>query len=155
MGRPLQTLRYAQGDIVGGTFEAKPLDGGRLEPALILRWKDEGMGVHEAASNVAAHLQTSGLSLIPSNPEISMTCNPRTVRCQTLFALSLSLTLIALWIFYQLPTSILPILIFIQWMPLIFRSGPISFKGRKWMIGTLVLLLLGVIAGIVRLLLGA
>lgn len=84
-----------------------------------------------------------------------MTCDPKSMRCQFLFALSLSLTLVALWIFYHLPTSILPILVFVQWMPLIVKSGPISLLGRTWLLVAVGLLLIGVVAGIVRLILGA
>jgi ABC-type polysaccharide/polyol phosphate export permease len=53
-----------------------------------------------------------------------MTWDPKTMRCQILFALALSLTLAALWTFYRMPASILPILIFIQWMPDSVRAGP-------------------------------
>ena len=84
-----------------------------------------------------------------------MTCDPQTMRCQILFALALSLTLVALWIFYRLPASILPILIFIQWMPVIMKGGPISFLGRTWLLVTVGLLVLGILAGIVLLLLAA
>ena len=83
-----------------------------------------------------------------------MTCNPKTKRCQILFASSLSLALVALWVFYRWPMSMLPILIFLQWMPIILRSGPLSLLGRTWCIAALGVLLLGVVAGVVRLLLG-
>ena len=83
-----------------------------------------------------------------------MTCDPKSLRCQILFSLSLSLALVAFWIFYRLPTSILPILIFLQWMPIILKSGPLSLLGRPWCIAALGLLVLGVVAGVVRLLLG-
>ncbi len=83
-----------------------------------------------------------------------MTCDPKSMRCQILFASSLSLALVALWIFYPLPTSMLPILIFVQWMPIILKSGPLSLLGRTWCIAALGLLLFGVVAGVVRLLLG-
>ena len=83
-----------------------------------------------------------------------MICDPKTARCQVLFALTLSLALIAVWNFYRLPTSILPILIFLQWMPIILKSGPISFLGQAWFIAAAGLLLFGVLAGIVHLLLG-
>jgi hypothetical protein len=88
-------------------------------------------------------------------PETLMTCDPKTMRCQILVSLVLSLTLVALWIFYHLPASILPILIFIQWMPIIMKRGPISFLGKTWLLVTVGLLVLGILAGIVRLLLGA
>ena len=84
-----------------------------------------------------------------------MTCDLKTMRCQILFALALSFTLVALWIFYRMLASILPILIFIQWMPVIMKRGPISFLGRTWLLVTVDLLVLGILAGIVRLLLGA
>jgi hypothetical protein len=84
-----------------------------------------------------------------------MTWDPKTMRCQILFALALSLTLAALWTFYRMPASILPILIFIQWMPVIMKRGPISFLGRTWLLVTVGLLVLGILAGIARLLLGA
>lgn len=84
-----------------------------------------------------------------------MTCNPKTKRYQILFSLSLSLALGALWSFYRLPTSMLPILIFVQWMPIILRSGPLSLLGRSWLIAAVGLLLFGVVAGVVRLFLGA
>ncbi len=84
-----------------------------------------------------------------------MTCDPRTIRCQTVFSLSLSLTLIAVWTVYRLPVSILPILVFLQWMPLILKSEPLSLLGRPWVMAAGGLLLLGILAGIVRLSLGA
>jgi len=84
-----------------------------------------------------------------------MTCDLKTMRCQILFALALSFTLVALWIFYRMLASILPILIFIQWMPVIMKRGPISFLGRTWLLVTVDPLVLGILAGIVRLLLGA
>ena len=84
-----------------------------------------------------------------------MTCDLKTMRCQILFALALSFTLVALWIFYRMPASILPILIFIQWMPVVMKRGPISFLGRTWLLVTVDPLVLGILAGIVRLLLGA
>ena len=83
-----------------------------------------------------------------------MTCDPKTMRCQILFALSLSLALVGLWIFYRLPMSLLPIFLFLQWMPIILKSGPLSLLGRTWLIAAVGLLLLGVVAGVVRLLLG-
>ena len=83
-----------------------------------------------------------------------MTCNPKTKRSQILFASSLSLVLVALWVFYRLPASMLPILIFLQWMPIILRIGPLSLLGRTCLIAAVGLLLLGVVAGVVRLLLG-
>ena len=84
-----------------------------------------------------------------------MTCDLKTMRCQILFALALSFTQVALWIFYRMPASILPILIFIQWMPVVMKRGPISFLGRTWLLVTVDPLVLGILAGIVRLLLGA
>ena len=84
-----------------------------------------------------------------------MTCDPKTARCQFIFALSLSLVLVGIWNFYRLPASILPILIFLQWLPLILKSGPISLLGRAWSIAAAGLLLFGVFAGIVLLLLGS
>ena len=83
-----------------------------------------------------------------------MTCNPKTKRCQILFASLLSLALVALWDFYRLPTSMLPILIFLQWMPIILRIGPLSLLGRTCLKVAAGLLFLGVVAGAVRLLLG-
>lgn len=84
-----------------------------------------------------------------------MICNPKSKRCQILLSLSLSLALSAVWSFYRLPTSMLPIIIFLQWMPIILKSGPLSLLGRTWLIIAVGLLLLGVFAGVVRLLLGA
>ena len=83
-----------------------------------------------------------------------MTCNPKTKRCQILFASSLSLALVVLWVFYRLPASMLPILIFLQWMPIILRIGPLSLLGRTCLMAAIALLLLGVVAGVVRLLMG-
>ena len=83
-----------------------------------------------------------------------MTCDPKSMRCQILFASSLSLALVALWVFYRLPASMLPILIFLQWMPIILRMGPLSLLGRTYLIVAVGLLFLGVVAGVVRLLLG-
>jgi len=48
----------------------------------------------------------------------------------------------------------LPILIFLQWMPIILRTGPLSLLGRTCLIVAVGLLFLGVVAGVVRLLLG-
>ena len=83
-----------------------------------------------------------------------MTCDPKSMRCQILFASSLSLALVALWVFYRLPASMLPILIFLQWMLSILRIGPLSLLGRTCLIVAVGLLFLGVVAGVVRLLLG-
>ena len=83
-----------------------------------------------------------------------MTCDPKSMRCQILFASSLSLALVALWVFYRLPASMLPILIFLQWMPIILRTGPLSLLGWTCLIVAVGLLFLGVVAGVVRLLLG-
>ena len=83
-----------------------------------------------------------------------MTCNPKTKRCQILFASSLSLALVVLWVFYRLPASMLPILILLQWMPIILRIGPLSLLGRTCLMAAIALLLLGVVAGVVRLLMG-
>ena len=83
-----------------------------------------------------------------------MTCDPKSMRCQILFASSLSLALVALWVFYRLPASMLPILIFLKWMPIILRTGPLSLLGRTCLIVAVGLLFLGVVAGVVRLLLG-
>ena len=83
-----------------------------------------------------------------------MTCDPKSMRCQILFASSLSLALVALWVFYRLPASMLPILIFLQWMPIILKKGSLSLLGRTCLIVAVGLLFLGVVAGVVRLLLG-
>jgi len=83
-----------------------------------------------------------------------LTCDPKSMRCQILFASSLSLALVALWVFYRLPASMLPILIFLQWMPIILRIGPLSLLGRTCLIVAVGLLFWGVVAGVVRLLLG-
>jgi len=80
-------------------------------------------------------------------------CNLKTTQCKVLIALSISLALATVWIVYRLPTSILPILIFLQWMPLILKSRPIPFLGRAWLTAAVALLLFAVVAGVFLLLL--
>ena len=79
----------------------------------------------------------------------------KTPLLQTLFALSLSSALLALWVILELPAVILPSLIFVQWLPTTLGRRFLSCLATPRPRTLVCLLFVGLLAGISFLLVGS